>query len=217
LRAANTPLLRICRAVSVYRGERTVHAPPPVARHFFLIACVCLPVAAIAPRPPQNLTATVNGNTVTLAWQNPSTGGVATTFVVEAALSPSGAVIASLPVVGTQVVVPAVPNGVYYVRVRGINSDGTGEASNEVVVSKMPRPAPRVAPATSATFPLRTIPASDNRLTFHPASAASNSDNKLPLVDVEIQAGAKVLSRNRLSSLDEPRDGSVRRDSRLLE
>jgi hypothetical protein len=91
-------------------------------------------MSADAPEPPQHLTAVVTGSTVTLTWQAPSTGGVTLNYVVEAALSPAGALIASLPVVGTGIVVPDVPNGIYYVGVRGMNADGASEASNEVIV-----------------------------------------------------------------------------------
>jgi len=90
-------------------------------------------VDAFAPGPPQSLVANVSGNLVTLTWQAPNTGDVPSTYVVEAAFSPSGAVIASLPVTATQLVVSA-PNGIYYVRVRGVDNSGFGEASNEVIV-----------------------------------------------------------------------------------
>ena len=91
-------------------------------------------VAAVVPGPPQNLVATVNGNTVTLTWQAPSTSDVPTSYIVQAALSPGGAVIAAGAVNGTTIRVTAVPNGVYYVRVVGINADGVSTPSNEVIV-----------------------------------------------------------------------------------
>jgi hypothetical protein len=91
-------------------------------------------VAAAAPGSPQNLAATVTGSTVTLTWVAPSTGGVPSSYVVEAALSPSGPVIASFPLAGTVLVVNSVPNGVYYARVRAVNVDGSSGPSNEVIV-----------------------------------------------------------------------------------
>jgi hypothetical protein len=90
---------------------------------------------AAAPEAPRNLTAIVSGNTVTFTWQAPSTGSVPLVYFVEAAQSPGGVVIAALATFDTAVVVGGVPNGVYYVRVRGVNTDGLGAASNEVVVS----------------------------------------------------------------------------------
>lgn len=91
--------------------------------------------SAVAPSPPLNLTATVSGNDVTFAWQLPSTGGMASSYVLDAALSPGGVAVASLPVTGSPFVVPGVPTGVYYVAARGVNADGSSQRSNEVVVS----------------------------------------------------------------------------------
>lgn len=71
------------------------------------------------------------GNTVTVTWQPPSVGGIPTSYVVEAALSPGGAAVASITVSATSLAVPDVANGVYDVRVRGVNSDGIGTQSTE--------------------------------------------------------------------------------------
>jgi predicted phage tail protein len=59
---------------------------------------------------------------------------VPTGYVLEASLSPNGAVIASFPVSSTSLTVPGVPNGIYYARVRAVNADGASSTSNEVVV-----------------------------------------------------------------------------------
>jgi hypothetical protein len=60
---------------------------------------------------------------------------VPSSYLVEAALSPGGAAVASLQIAGSPLVVPNVPNGVYYVRVRGVNGDGISAPSNEVTVA----------------------------------------------------------------------------------
>ena len=91
-------------------------------------------VHGAAPNPPQNLAATVTGNTVTLTWTPPTAGDAPTSYLVVAALSPSGVAIAALPVAATTLVVPNVPNGIYYVNVRAVNVDGLSGPSNEVVV-----------------------------------------------------------------------------------
>lgn len=91
-------------------------------------------VSAIAPGAPQNFTATVSGNTVTLTWLPPAIGGTPTGYLVEASLSPGGTPLASLPTAASPLVVPSVPNGVYYIRVRGANADGVSQASDEAVV-----------------------------------------------------------------------------------
>jgi hypothetical protein len=92
-------------------------------------------MSAVAPGTPQNLSANVTGNTVTLSWNSPTTGGVPTGYVVQASLSPGGPIIASLPVSGTSLVVTDVPFGVYYVHVRAVNIDGTSGPSNEVIAA----------------------------------------------------------------------------------
>jgi len=92
-------------------------------------------VGAVAPGPPQALVASVSGNTVTLVWQPPSTGGAPTSYVVEASGASGGPLIAALPVVNTTLVVSDVPDGVYYVHVRSVNNDGESNTSNEVVVA----------------------------------------------------------------------------------
>ena len=101
-----------------------------------IIALVSLTaVAAVAPGPPQNLEASVNGTTVVFTWQAPAIGGVPTEYILDASLSPGGPEIASFGVVSTTATVLAVPDGVYYVRVHALNPDGESAASNEVVVA----------------------------------------------------------------------------------
>ncbi len=109
-----------------------------MTKWFFTIAMVAAATTAFAqgaPGAPQNLTRVVSGTTVTLTWNPPTVGGVPTSYIVEAALVPGGAVIATLPVAGTTLTVPNVPSGVYYVRVRALNSAGQSAPSNEVVVT----------------------------------------------------------------------------------
>jgi hypothetical protein len=90
---------------------------------------------AQVPGAPTNLTSAVSGTTVTLTWGAPSVGGVPTGYVVEAAATPGGAVVATLNTAGVSVTVGDVPLGVYYVRVRAANGSGQSAPSNEVVVA----------------------------------------------------------------------------------
>ena len=92
-------------------------------------------VVAAAPERPQDAATAVVGNTVTLTWQAPSTGSAPLGYLVEAALSPGGAVVGAFLVVDTSLILTAVPNGTYYVRVRSGNAEGISAPSNEVVVS----------------------------------------------------------------------------------
>lgn len=90
---------------------------------------------AAAPGPPQTLVGVVSGATVTLTWSAPTTGSLPGSYRVEVALSPAGLPVATLSVAASPMVVSNVPSGVYYVRVRGVNAEGTSEPSNEVVVA----------------------------------------------------------------------------------
>jgi hypothetical protein len=87
------------------------------------------------PAPPINLTAEVIGNTVTLTWQAPTTGAAPLGYIVEAALFPGGPAIGVFAVAETAMIATSVPNGVFYVRVRSVDAEGVGAASNEAVVA----------------------------------------------------------------------------------
>ncbi len=93
----------------------------------------------LAPRPPRisGLTADLSGSTVTLRWTADVTRSMATGHIVEAGSGPGLADIAILTVAAgqTELVVPQVPRGIYFVRTRGLNGTGRGEPSNEIVVT----------------------------------------------------------------------------------
>jgi hypothetical protein len=91
-------------------------------------------VEAAAPMSPQNLSAAVDDHTVTLTWQAPSSGSIPLGYLVEASLSPEGAIIAAFLVLDTSLVRTAVPDGVYYLRVRSGNAEGFSAASNVIAV-----------------------------------------------------------------------------------
>lgn len=78
--------------------------------------------------------AAVNGTNVTLSWTPGPTGGTPSGYVVLARLPNSPTVIASLPVGGTGVTVPAAP-GTYVVSVVATNGAGTGPESNQITVT----------------------------------------------------------------------------------
>jgi hypothetical protein len=77
-----------------------------------------------------------SGPTVTLVWTAPATG-TALTYVIEASSVPGGpATLANFNTGNalTTLVVPDVPAGTYYVRVRALDSGGASAPSNEVQV-----------------------------------------------------------------------------------
>lgn len=84
---------------------------------------------------PTNFRSTVNGSVVQLAWEMAPDGVVS--FLIEAGSAPALANLATLNTgtPATLLTVTNVPDGAYYVRARGIGTDGIpGPPSNEIVV-----------------------------------------------------------------------------------
>ncbi len=87
----------------------------------------------VSAGPPRNLSASLAGNVVSLAWQPPSGGG-ASGYIIEAGSAPGLSDIAVANVGNVTAFMTVAPPGAYYVRVRAVGSLGVGVASNEVVV-----------------------------------------------------------------------------------
>jgi predicted phage tail protein len=89
-----------------------------------------------APEAPSGLSAAVSeSRIVTLSWNKPTSGGAPLSYVLEAGSS-SGATdigTARTDVSATSLAVQATP-GLYFVRVRGVNTAGAGPASVELRV-----------------------------------------------------------------------------------
>jgi chitinase len=85
------------------------------------------------PPPPLDFSHAVAGRTVTLTW-NPAAG--ATSYVIEAGSTPasSNLVIFDTGNSNAGLVVPGVPPGTYFVRVRAKNPCGVSGPSNEIIV-----------------------------------------------------------------------------------
>jgi hypothetical protein len=93
-------------------------------------------VSAVAPPdPPTNLSGTVVGSTVNLSWTPPAGGTPPTSYLIEAALTAGGPIIASLPLAPTTVTIPGVPSGTFFLRVRALNAEGASAPSNEISVT----------------------------------------------------------------------------------
>jgi hypothetical protein len=139
--------------------------------------------APSAGLPPVTLTATVVGNAVTLAWLPPASGSAPFSYVVEAALSPGGPAIASLPVAATTLTVSNVPNGVYYVRVRALSPAGMSGPSNETVVVVPSASSCAAAPGAPTNF---TATATGNSVTLAWSAPAGGC----PATSYVVQAGS---------------------------
>lgn len=94
------------------------------------------------PDAPTRLGATViNNNELTLSWTEPTGGGRATSWIIEAGSAPGLSDVATVPGGArffASIVVwsmSGVPAGRYYVRVRAQNAAGVSGPSNEVLVT----------------------------------------------------------------------------------
>jgi hypothetical protein len=86
----------------------------------------------VAPSAPSNLLATVNGNTLGLAWRNTFAGGTTASMMLDV----SGAVTASLPLpLGESASFTSVPAGTYTLQLRAVNTSGPSGQSNPVTIT----------------------------------------------------------------------------------
>jgi hypothetical protein len=131
-------------------------------------------VAATRPAAPTGLAATVDNGIVTFTW-SPGFGvnaAPATSFVIEIGLAPR-AVLVTRTSTTMRVSIAGVPDGHFYARVRDVNANGTGAASNDVDF--------RVADGVGVPSAPTELPSQfqDGRLVLtgrHPSSAPGLSD-----------------------------------------
>jgi hypothetical protein len=87
-----------------------------------------------APGAPQALAYSVSGRTVMITWSPPVLDPTPTGYILEAGSSPGASNLAVTPVAGTSFVAGGVPPGTYYVRVKAVNSVGSGPATADLTV-----------------------------------------------------------------------------------
>ncbi len=104
----------------------------------------------IAPSPPANLIAGVDGTALTLTWRNTFAGGAPLDLLLDV----SGSTVASLSLGVTDVFTFAgVPPGTYTLSLRAANASGSSVASNPVTVTVPGTcPGPPEAPATVVAY-----------------------------------------------------------------
>ena len=103
---------------------------------------------SVPPAAPTNLAAYANGVAALLTWDLGSGGSAATGMVVYAGTTPGGSDVGAFTMAaGTQLFVPAVNPGTYYLRVAAANNGGISPASNEVTFVMPPGGACSAPPA----------------------------------------------------------------------
>ena len=88
------------------------------------------------PGPPGNFFAQANGRLASFTWTASVAGAEATSYIIEAGSAPGLSNLAQLSTgtPATSFVVPNVPPGTYWVRVRGSNGAGVGAPSQDVAI-----------------------------------------------------------------------------------
>jgi hypothetical protein len=113
--------------------------PPRQADDLAGMAAIYPGGATLAPPgAPVNLNSVVTGATVTITWGAPSSGGSPSAYQLQAGSGPGLMDIAAVTVAGTSILVPGVPNGVYYVRVVAGNAAGVGAPTPDHVIQVGP-------------------------------------------------------------------------------
>jgi hypothetical protein len=96
------------------------------------------------PGAPTNLVGASAGSSITLSWQAPTSGGAPTSYFLEGGSAPGLSDLGGAPTgsVATTLSIANVPDGTYYLRIRGQNGAGLGAPSNEIalVVSALGSP-----------------------------------------------------------------------------
>lgn len=128
---------------------------------FPIVQAFRTPAGTTAPGAPQNLQASVSGNTITVSWQAPAQGTPVSAYIVRAGTGPGLSNLYDGAVgTGTMVSSP-VANGTYFIRVLAQNAAGLGPATADVVATVGAPPGPPqnvVASASGATITLSWAP-----------------------------------------------------------
>ena len=99
-----------------------------------------------SPSVLPELTAWMSGRRLNMTWYDPGTGERPTDYVVEAGSAPGLSNIASIVVSTRSFSFDSVPNGFYFLRVRGRLGGNPGPPSREVLVKVGSGPSPPSAP-----------------------------------------------------------------------
>lgn len=145
---------------------------------------------AVADRP-QNFRVSVAGNSVTLAWNPPATGGV-TDYVLDAGTAPGASnLLNGLPIGGGfTIAIPGVPPGAYYVRIRARNAGGVSAPSNEASFTVAPVALP------GAPTDLRAVTGPNRTVTLSWGAPTSGGAATGYILEVGLARGVAQLARD---------------------
>jgi hypothetical protein len=133
---------------------------------------VVLGDAAVPPGPPTDLTSSVAGTTVTLAWNPPATGPI-TSYSIQAGSSFGASDLANFNTgsAATFFSASGVDAGTYFVRVRAFSASGTSTASNEEMLTVL---AGVCNPPTAPSNLVASVVGSNVTLTWTAGSQAAS-------------------------------------------
>ncbi|MDH4065795.1 MAG: M12 family metallo-peptidase, partial [Acidobacteriota bacterium] len=123
-------------------GTATQNNAMSQSEAFPLVQAFRAPTATTLPSAPQNLQATVVGNTITVTWQAPAQGGAISAYVVQAGTGAGLSDVFNGSVGAVTTVSSPIANGTYYIRVLAQNSLGAGPATADVVATVGAPPGP---------------------------------------------------------------------------
>lgn len=150
---------------------------------------VSVTVTSLIPVPaaPVNLQAFVSGTSVSLSWAAGSGGGAPLGVILEAGTAPGAANVGAIPLPpSTQVAVPGVTPGTYFVRAYAVNGSGRSAPSNEVRVD-MP---PGGGSCTTPAAPSLSVTVSGTTVSFAWSPVAGAASYRL---DVSNSPGGPVI------------------------
>jgi predicted phage tail protein len=179
-----------CSAATAVSTGTPIEVPDPTSILGFAAVNFALDLRNAAPGAPTNLRAVATGTGVEFSWTPPtsSTTGVAATYVIEAGAAPGATLVTLQAGTATRYTVPAVPPGVFYIRVRAQNAAGLGPVSNEVTLPMSASGAAPDAPINPQAF------TNGNLLTFTWAPATTGGAPTGYVVEAGSSSGAANLA-----------------------
>jgi hypothetical protein len=130
---------------------------PLQASDLHAMAVVYPQQSSASPQKPNGVGAAVSGSAVTVFWGPPTTGTPPTGYRVEAGSRPGLSDQGLVTVSGTSLLVPEVPNGAYYVRVRALVGAVAGESTPDALVRVTADPPGPPAIVTAVAGPDRSV------------------------------------------------------------